>query len=100
MTRVVPRLIVLGMVLCSHYVVLGSSICVKVVDVIDAPLAQATVRIERLSNQLGSYAATTDSKGTACTGHLPEGLYSVEVSLVGFLNVRYYPVRVAFPEDV
>lgn len=43
-----------------------------------------------------------DTNGKACIEHLPEGLCSVEASSSGsgFLNVKYYPVRVVFPEDV
>jgi hypothetical protein len=40
----------------------------------------------------------TDTNGNSCLPALPEGLYSVEASLQGFLNVRYYPVRVSYPQ--
>jgi hypothetical protein len=43
------------------------------------------------------YTGQADSNGKACITSLPEGLYSVEAGLAGFLNVRYYPVRVKYP---
>lgn len=42
-------------------------------------------------------AATANAQGLACLSDLPGGLYSVEAKFRGFLNVRYYPVRLSFP---
>jgi hypothetical protein len=43
-------------------------------------------------------AEETDSQGNACFLKIPEGLYSVEVNLRGFLTAKYYPLRVSYPE--
>jgi hypothetical protein len=43
-------------------------------------------------------AEETDSQGNACFLKIPEALYSVEVSLQGFLTAKYYPLRVSYPE--
>jgi hypothetical protein len=74
----------------------ASSLCVKARDYAELPLPGARVIAVNLqTNKLSS--AQTDSNGKACISALAEGLYSVEVGLTGFLNVRYYPVRVAYP---
>jgi hypothetical protein len=39
------------------------------------------------------YETRSDSKGRACLSEIPEGLYSVEASVVN-MNVRYYPILV------
>jgi hypothetical protein len=41
-----------------------------------------------------SFAGKTDKDGQVCLSGIPEGLYAVETHLMGFLHVRYYPVRV------
>jgi len=43
-----------------------------------------------------------DPTGKACVEHMREGLYAVEAGSYGsgFLKVRYYPVRISFPDDV
>jgi hypothetical protein len=42
------------------------------------------------------YEARSDSQGRVCFSDIPEGPYAVEAGTggVGYLNVRYYPVRV------
>jgi hypothetical protein len=78
----------------------ASSLCVTVVDTTDAPLARAVVNVVGLTHPANMYSGLTDPAGDACIDQLAEGLYSVEASLEGFLNVRYYPVQVAFPRDI
>jgi len=81
---------------------LASSICATVTDLPGHPLHVATVRVVSLVDPDAHYSSAVDASGKACIDHLPEGLYSVEAGTGsgGFLNVRYYPVRVAFPDDV
>ncbi len=78
----------------------GAQLCVSVDDDSRLPLANAWVNVTALlppdGGVTGSHHGSTDSKGKACIS-LPEGMYSVEVGLIGFLNVRYYPVRVTYP---
>jgi hypothetical protein len=71
----------------------ASTLCVRVVDPANLPLPAAWVNIAELKTS-ALYTLQTDTAGKACATKLPEGLYSVEVGLTGFLNVRYYPVRV------
>jgi hypothetical protein len=80
----------------------ASELCVRVIDEADLPLPHARLNVTRMVNAPGedsrTYNGSTDSKGQACI-KIPEGTYSVEVGLTGFLNVRYYPVRVMFPNS-
>lgn len=72
----------------------AASLCVKVADPENLFLAGASVNALNLAtNKL--FSARTDGSGMACLSGMPEGLYSVEVGVAGFLNVRYYPVRIA-----
>jgi len=80
--------------------VLADAICSKVVDPGDQPLPNAALKIVGLSDPARHYTGQTDREGKVCIGNIPEGLYSVEASMTGFLNVRYYPVRVVFPREV
>ena len=78
----------------------ASEVCVNVSDFSEQPLANAWINVTDLA--AGKIRSTqSDSKGSACLPGLPEGLYSVETGLTGFLNVRYYPVRISpqFPHS-
>ncbi len=83
----------------------ASELCVAVSDSSDLPLPGASVKATDLIAKKGekfgakAYNKSTDSKGRACLT-LPEGTYAVEVGLPGFLNVRYYPVRVTYPTSL
>jgi hypothetical protein len=86
---------------CGGFGVGAAELCVTVNDILDLPLSNAWVNVTALIPPAGNDAATTyntaaDSKGRACLT-IPEGAYSVEVGLTGFLNVRYFPVRVVYP---
>jgi hypothetical protein len=69
----------------------------QVVDAGGQPLAGASVAVTPLTSNSPALHLTTSKEGTFAVQLLPEGLYSVEVSSPGFLNVRYYPVAVKFP---
>lgn len=71
---------------------MGASICVSVSDPARLPLWNAAVTVIGLTIEKQA-SEQSDRNGIACINGLPEGLYSVEVSLTGFLNVRYYPIR-------
>ena len=96
------RGIVLGfLVLVSQVTMLGSELCINVIDETDSQLANAWVNITRLiktpTGDLGeTIHGMTDSGGRFCIS-VPEGVFSVEVGLMGFLSVRYQPVRVVHP---
>jgi hypothetical protein len=85
------------LVLFAHTAARGASICATVGDSEGDGLPQATVNVVSLTGEK-RYSARTDATGRACFASTPEGLYSVEAGLIGFLNVRYYPVRVSYPE--
>jgi hypothetical protein len=74
----------------------AADLCVKVVDDSELPLPKVAITATRLADR-AQYQAQTDSRGGACVLKLAEGLYAVEASAVGFMTVRYYPVRVAYP---
>ena len=74
----------------------ASAICVNVKDFADQPLPGARATIVNLGTSAVTVIRTGEG-GSACTPQIPEGLYSVEVGLSGFLNVRYYPIRLSFP---
>jgi|WetSurMetagenome_2_1015567.scaffolds.fasta_scaffold22833_3 hypothetical protein len=79
----------------------ASSICVKVTteepDL--TPLRGIRVLVVRLDEPSAQLITTTDKQGEACLEHLAEGIYSVEASGEGMIGVRYYPVRVTFPNS-
>ncbi len=72
----------------------AASLCVSVLDPSNLPLPDASVNAVNLATNR-RIGGRTDRAGKACLSALSEGLYSVEVGLIGFLNVRYYPVRIA-----
>jgi hypothetical protein len=72
----------------------AASLCVSVSDPANLPLPEASLNAVNLGMNK-RFTGRTDRAGKACLSALPEGLYSVEVGLPGFLNVRYYPVRIA-----
>ena len=72
----------------------AASICVRALDYAELPLSGAFVIATDLHSDR-RLTGLTDKNGVACLQAVPEGLYSVEVGRAGFLNVRYYPVRVA-----
>jgi hypothetical protein len=77
--------------------VAGSEICADIVDYSGLPLPNSSLVATNL--QTGkSFTTKSNYAGRACLGKVPEGLYSIEAGLRGFLNVRYYPVRVRFPD--
>lgn len=78
----------------------ASSICATIGDRDGQPLPRTTMRVVSLTDSTMQYSASGNSKGVACVNRMPEGLYAVEASEAGFMNVRYYPVRVTFPHDV
>jgi hypothetical protein len=78
----------------------ASSLCSTIIDLANQPLHGAKVTIVNLIKSERKYSAVADQTGKVCVNPIPEGTYSVEASLFGFMNVRYYPVRVAFPNDV
>jgi hypothetical protein len=69
-------------------------LCANVFDLANLPLPDASVTAVNLGTNK-RFGGRSDRTGKACIPALPEGLYSVEVALTGFLNVRYYPVRLA-----
>jgi hypothetical protein len=83
-------LAVLGLVAPPAF---ASDLCATVVDLAHLPLPSASVNAIHLATGK-SYAGQTANDGRTCVSGLPEGLYSVEAHLPGFLHVRYYPVRV------
>jgi len=79
----------------------ASELCLIVNDPANLPVPKAWVNVTALlardaAGPPETYTMTTDAKGKACLA-VPEGTYSVEVGMTGFLNVRYYPVRVVYP---
>lgn len=78
----------------------ASSICATIALPDGQPLHRATLKVISLGEPSIQQSAAVDSNGKACVPHLAEGLYSVEASAGGFLNAKYYPVRVVFPDDM
>jgi hypothetical protein len=87
----------LGLALATSITLAGSEMCIKVLDEAGQPLPRARVQVSSLSTAK-SHQRATDSQGNACFLDIPEGLYSVEVSLQGFLTAKYYPLQVSYPE--
>ena len=72
----------------------AAQLCVTVSDPVNLPVGRAWVVVANLSNTEKRFTATTDKNGKACIKAIPEGAYSVEAGAVGFMNVRYYPLRI------
>jgi hypothetical protein len=75
----------------------ASEACVTVNDRDGLPLPKSLI----VATNLTTFQATTgatDEFGKHCFAGIPEGLYSFEAGLSGFLNVRYYPVHVKFDD--
>ncbi len=71
-------------------------LCVEVRDPTRLPIPRAVVSATELGTWKRHTVMTGDS-GRACFASIPEGLYAVEAGTEGFVNVRYYPVRLRFP---
>ena len=84
--------------LLAAEITFGSSLCVAVKDPVNLPLPGATVTATALLEEKQE-VERTDNKGAACFKDLPEGWFTVETSMAGFLTVRYYPVRLV-PENL
>lgn len=100
MSRIVLLHVLCAVFICCRLLADESAICAVVLDVAGQPLPNATLNVVNLADGKKRGVGLTDVKGMVCIARLPEGLYSAEASLAGFMNVRYYPVRVAFPERV
>src|SRR5262245_51077628 len=71
----------------------AASLCVHVTDPANLPLPDASLTaVNLVTGKI--FSERTDRSGKACASAVPEGLYSVEVGMAGFLNVRYHPVRI------
>jgi hypothetical protein len=80
----------------SFHSLLAADLCVRVTDYSDLPLPKVTITATSLANGI-QFEAHTSANGEACVPKLTDGLYAIEAGLPGFMNVRYYPVRVAYP---
>lgn len=78
----------------------GASICCRVTDEMNLLIPRADIVIVSLLDSQIQYTVQTGRDGEACQADMAEGLYYVEARREGFLNVRYYPVRVSFPADI
>jgi Carboxypeptidase regulatory-like domain len=83
---------IIAPILLSPTAALATDLCAVVMDYARLPLPSASVNVTNLTTGK-SYAVRSGKDGTACLSGIPEGLYSVEASLTGFLHVKYYPVR-------
>ena len=72
----------------------ASVLCATVMDYARLPLPNASLNATNLLTGK-SYTALADRSGHFCFSNIPEGLFSIDASLAGFLHVKYYPVRVA-----
>lgn len=87
----------IALTVCVPGVSLAGAICAHIVDPGNLPLPHAVLNVSNLSTTAQHYAGEADHDGNVCIDHIAEGLYAVEVSMSGFLNVRYYPVKMIFP---
>lgn len=89
--RCIVKLIIAVIFLLS-FSAAGSEICANIMDYARLPLPSALLNATNLTTGK-SFVTLSDKEGTACFSSIPEGPYSIEASLAGFLHVRYYPVR-------
>lgn len=77
----------------------GGNLCVTTKDPAGQPLPGVTVMITKHKDAAASIPfdvtqTRTDSDGKACFFKIPDGSYSVELTMHGFLTATYQPVRV------
>jgi hypothetical protein len=72
----------------------------RVADETGDPLPAATVSVRTLSGEQFYQSSQTDPQGHYSFPELPDGEYSVEAALTGFVSVLYKPVRIYFPAEV
>ena len=84
------------LVLASGRLSYAAQLCITIQDPTSLPLRNAWIRIIDLHSQ-HELKGEADREGHWCSTKLPEGVYSVETGLQGFLNVRYLPVHVTYP---
>jgi hypothetical protein len=58
------------------------------------------ITVRKLSGDKFDASSQTDSGGSYSFPELPDGEYSVEATLRGFVGVSYKPVRIYFPAQV
>ncbi len=90
------RVVVIGLFLVamSSAHAYAAVLCVTVQDFSRLPLPSAFVVVTDLVRSRAPLTAKTNSAGRACITAIPEGIYSVEAGLQGFLYSVYRPVRV------
>jgi hypothetical protein len=87
------------MVLCAVSCCYGSdAIQGRITDFSGAALSGATVRVLSLNDRSEIGRAKSGADGLYAVRDIPDGTYSLEASLSGYLSVAYYPVRVEFPK--
>lgn len=72
----------------------------RVVDETGGPLPGAKVTAHKVSGEQFDESSQTDSQGRYSFPELPDGEYSIEGTLAGFVSVSYKPVRIYFPAQV
>jgi hypothetical protein len=97
---ILRSLIAVGLGLSSNLV--ASSICAMVNDPTGRPLRSAVIVVVNLLTPTANVSTGVAAAGKGCVEHLPDGLYSVEAGSPGssHLKVKYYPVRVIYPENI
>ena len=90
-------LVCAGLALIASMISTAAELCVTTTDEGRQALPKARVGVRNLLTG-NILTGETGGEGRVCLQSIPEGLYSVTVSLAGFLNVKYYPVRVSYPQ--
>jgi|HubBroStandDraft_1064217.scaffolds.fasta_scaffold126597_2 hypothetical protein len=78
----------------------GAALSGRVVDEGGGTLPRATITVHKLSGEQFEQSSLTDSEGRYSFAELPDGVYSVEGALAGFVSLSYRPVRIYFPAQV
>lgn len=72
----------------------------RVHDEVGRPLAWASVSVHKLSGEPFDQTLQTNEHGIYSFAELPDGTYSIEGGLEGFVSTSVKPVRVFFPAEV
>jgi hypothetical protein len=67
-------------------------------DAMHLPLPKAAVKVVNLVSEK-AMTIETDQKGKFCSS-LPEGQYSLEASMTGFVSARYTPITLSYPNTL
>jgi hypothetical protein len=75
----------------------GDPVTGRVSDASNAPIAGATVTLQMIGKPQETFTAKTGKDGIYEFREVPDGSYSIEAGMKGYVSVRYAPIHILFP---